>query len=283
MRVRFLPAWWRPSSGDLFRFTRARFSRSCWHVQGVAAGREQGVCPLPPVAAGDAADAAALESGAGAAPVDAAAEPRVVRRLTADRASSCCALGRNPRPSLPTALTWAATLRADIGDSSCASRRHDGGLRFLHRRDDLAPRFCVLFFIELWESSRPSGRLHHQPDRCWVTQQAHNFSFPGLFDRARFPIHDRDRNFTRASRCSRQTQQTTTRDRATERSSAATDSADCSTNTTTPPHEPHFDNLSRSDDELAVHPLPGVPRVAAQVFVASGTHGPEAEDLGGLS
>jgi transposase InsO family protein len=57
-------------------------------------------------------------------------------------------------------------------------------------------RFYVLFFIEL-----ESRRVHlagctTNPTGAWVTQQARNLSFTGLFDRMRFLIHDRDSKLT---------------------------------------------------------------------------------------
>jgi putative transposase len=57
-------------------------------------------------------------------------------------------------------------------------------------------RFYVLFFIEL-----ESRRVHlagctTNPTGAWVTQQARNLSFTGLFDRMRFLIHDRDSKFS---------------------------------------------------------------------------------------
>jgi putative transposase len=59
-------------------------------------------------------------------------------------------------------------------------------------------RFYVLFFIEL-----ESRRVHlagctTSPTGGWVTQQARNLSFTGLFDRMRFLIHDRDSKFAPA-------------------------------------------------------------------------------------
>src|SRR6266542_553783 len=59
-------------------------------------------------------------------------------------------------------------------------------------------RFYLLFFIEL------EGRRVHlagcttNPTGAWVTQQARNLSFTGLFDRMRFLIHDRDSKFSGA-------------------------------------------------------------------------------------
>src|SRR6266704_1132289 len=56
-------------------------------------------------------------------------------------------------------------------------------------------RFYVLFFIEL-----ESRRVHlagctTNPPGAWVTQQARNLSFTGVFERIRFLIHDRDSKF----------------------------------------------------------------------------------------
>jgi transposase InsO family protein len=59
-------------------------------------------------------------------------------------------------------------------------------------------RFYVLFFIEL-----ESRRVHlagctTNPTGAWVTQQARNLSFTGIFGRIRFLIHDRDSKFSGA-------------------------------------------------------------------------------------
>jgi putative transposase len=59
-------------------------------------------------------------------------------------------------------------------------------------------RFYVLFFIEL-----NSRRVHlagctTNPSGAWVTQQARNLSFTGLFERMHFLIHDRDSKFSGA-------------------------------------------------------------------------------------
>jgi putative transposase len=59
-------------------------------------------------------------------------------------------------------------------------------------------RFYVLFFIEL-----ESRRVHlagctANPTGAWVTQQARNLSFTGIFERMRFLIHDRDSKFSGA-------------------------------------------------------------------------------------
>jgi putative transposase len=59
-------------------------------------------------------------------------------------------------------------------------------------------RFYVLFFIEL-----ESRRVHlagctTNPTGAWVTQQARNLSFMGIFERIRFLLHDRDSKFAAA-------------------------------------------------------------------------------------
>jgi putative transposase len=59
-------------------------------------------------------------------------------------------------------------------------------------------RFYVLFFIEL-----ESRRVHlagctTNPTGAWVTQQARNLSFTGMFERMRFLVHDRDGKFSDA-------------------------------------------------------------------------------------
>jgi putative transposase len=59
-------------------------------------------------------------------------------------------------------------------------------------------RFYVLFFIEI-----ESRRVHlagctTNPSGAWVTQQARNLSFTGIFGRMRFLIHDRDSKFSGA-------------------------------------------------------------------------------------
>jgi putative transposase len=59
-------------------------------------------------------------------------------------------------------------------------------------------RYYVLFFIEL-----ASRRVHlagctTTPTGSWVTQQARNLSFSGVFEQTRFLIHDRDSKFSGA-------------------------------------------------------------------------------------
>ena len=59
-------------------------------------------------------------------------------------------------------------------------------------------RFYVLFFIELGSRRVHLGGCTTNPTGAWVTQQARNLSFTGLFARIRFLIHDRDSKFTAA-------------------------------------------------------------------------------------
>jgi putative transposase len=57
-------------------------------------------------------------------------------------------------------------------------------------------RFYVLFFIELQSRCVHFAGCTTNPTGAWVTQQARNLSFTGLFQRVRFLIHDRDSKFT---------------------------------------------------------------------------------------
>ena len=56
-------------------------------------------------------------------------------------------------------------------------------------------RYYVLFFIELGSRST-SRRGTTKPTGAWVTRQARNLSFTGLFERPRFLIDDRDSKFS---------------------------------------------------------------------------------------
>jgi putative transposase len=56
-------------------------------------------------------------------------------------------------------------------------------------------RFYVLFFIELGSRRVHLAGCTTNPTGGWVTQQARNLSFTGLFERTRFLIHDRDSKF----------------------------------------------------------------------------------------
>jgi transposase len=59
-------------------------------------------------------------------------------------------------------------------------------------------RYYVLFFIELGSRRVHLAGCSTNPTGAWVTQQARNLSFTGLFERTRFLIHDRDTTFTAA-------------------------------------------------------------------------------------
>jgi Integrase core domain len=59
-------------------------------------------------------------------------------------------------------------------------------------------RYYVLFFIELGSRRVHLAGCTSNPTGAWVTQQARNLSFTGLFERTRFLIHDRDNKFCAA-------------------------------------------------------------------------------------
>ena len=59
-------------------------------------------------------------------------------------------------------------------------------------------RLYVLFFIELGSRRVHLAGCTTNPTGTWVTQQARNLNFTGLFERMRFLIHDRDSKFTAA-------------------------------------------------------------------------------------
>src|SRR2546422_3100363 len=59
-------------------------------------------------------------------------------------------------------------------------------------------RYYVLFFIGLGSRRVHLAGCTTNPTGAWVTQQARNLSFTGLFDRMRFLIHDRDSKFSAA-------------------------------------------------------------------------------------
>jgi putative transposase len=52
-------------------------------------------------------------------------------------------------------------------------------------------RFYVLFSSN-WKAAASSSGCTTNPTGAWVTQQARNLSFTGLFNRMRFLIHGRD-------------------------------------------------------------------------------------------
>jgi putative transposase len=59
-------------------------------------------------------------------------------------------------------------------------------------------RFYMLFFLELGNRRVHLAGCTTNPSGAWVTQQARNLSFTGLFERMRFLIHDRDSKFAAA-------------------------------------------------------------------------------------
>src|SRR5436309_3805753 len=59
-------------------------------------------------------------------------------------------------------------------------------------------RFYVLFFIELENRRLHMAGCTTNPTGAWVTQQARNLGFTGLFERMRFLVHDRDSKFAAA-------------------------------------------------------------------------------------
>jgi putative transposase len=57
-------------------------------------------------------------------------------------------------------------------------------------------RSYILFFIELGNRRVHLAGCTTNPTGAWVTQQARNLAFTGLFDRIRYLVHDRDAKFT---------------------------------------------------------------------------------------
>jgi len=57
-------------------------------------------------------------------------------------------------------------------------------------------RYYVLFFIELGSRRVHLAGCTTNPTGAWVTRQARNLSFTGLFEQTRFLIHDRDAKFS---------------------------------------------------------------------------------------
>jgi putative transposase len=78
-----------------------------------------------------------------------------------------------------------------------ASRQH-ARLRFLHRRDDLAAPPLRALLHRTREPPVHLAGCTTNPTGAWVTQQARNLSFTGIFERIRFLIHDRDSKFSGA-------------------------------------------------------------------------------------
>src|SRR5213078_3497873 len=98
---------------------------------------------------------------------------------------------------LPTVLGPRRDAPGRAGGFSCASKRPPCSPAISSTVETISVRrFYVLFFIEL-----ESRRVHlagctTNPTGAWVTQQARNLTFTGVFERVRFLVHDRDSKFT---------------------------------------------------------------------------------------
>ncbi len=105
--------------------------------------------------------------------------PSTIRRiLLADR------LGPAPRRSGPS---WPQFLRQQAAGMLACD--------FFTVETISLRRFYVLFFIELASRCVHLGGCTTNPTGAWVTQQARNLSFTGIFERMRFLIHDHDSKF----------------------------------------------------------------------------------------
>jgi hypothetical protein len=69
------------------------------------------------------------------------------------------------------------------------------GARLLHHRDDLAAPLLRSVLHRVRKPVHLAAR-QNQPTGAWVTRQARNLSFTGLFERPRFLIDDRDSKFS---------------------------------------------------------------------------------------
>jgi putative transposase len=108
--------------------------------------------------------------------------PSTIRRiLLADR------LGPAPRRSGPS---WPQFLRQQAAGMLACD--------FFTVETISLRRFYVLFFIELGSRRVHLAGCTTNPTGAWVTQQARNLSFTGIFERMRFLIHDHDRKFAAA-------------------------------------------------------------------------------------
>jgi transposase InsO family protein len=91
----------------------------------------------------------------------------------------------------------AAAHRPELAAVPAPAGSEHARLRFLHRRDALAAPLLRPLLHRTPDPCSPS-RLHDHPTGAWVTQQARNLGFTGLFGRIRFLVHDRDAKFTAA-------------------------------------------------------------------------------------
>jgi hypothetical protein len=120
------------------------------------------------------------------------------RRRVAEAGSAC--LAEHGQADHAYRRLWAGA--AAVGAEPAAVPAPAGGqharLRFLHRRDNLAAPLLLLFFIELGSRRVHLAGCTTNPSGAWVTQQARNLSFTGLFEHMRFLIHGRDSKFAAA-------------------------------------------------------------------------------------
>jgi hypothetical protein len=206
-------------------------ARSASAAAEVAACRSCGVGDARPAAAaapaprldGEAADAAALAPGARAPQLDAArgalravrlstvevrelvvrlAREKPALGLPADRPraaqarAACLAEHGEAHSVSPTVLGPPRDAQAKAGASSCASkpRACSPVTSSRSRRSRCAASTCSSS-----SNSRPAASTWRAapPTRpgAWVSQQARNLNFTGLFERMRFLIHDRDSKF----------------------------------------------------------------------------------------
>jgi Transposase./Integrase core domain. len=108
--------------------------------------------------------------------------PSTVRRLLIS-----AGLQPAPRRSGPT---WSAFLRQHAATMLACD--------FFTVETVSLRRLYALFFIELGSRRVHFAGCTTNPTGGWVTQQARNLSFSGLFERSRFLIHDRDSKFCAA-------------------------------------------------------------------------------------
>src|SRR6266498_762701 len=106
--------------------------------------------------------------------------PSTVRRLLASA-------GLEPAPRRG-GTSWSAFLRGQAASMLACD--------FFTLETLSLRRFYVLFFIELESRHVHLAGCTTNPTGAWVTQQARNLSFSGVFERVRFLIHDRDSKVT---------------------------------------------------------------------------------------
>jgi putative transposase len=90
----------------------------------------------------------------------------------------------------------AAAAGDQLADVSAPAGREPTRLRLLHHRDGHATSPVRALLHRARQPACPFCRLHLEPVRSLVVQQARNLSFTTVFERMRFLIHDRDSKFT---------------------------------------------------------------------------------------